>query len=163
MSQRRRIPNGGIMMVTSNTLHRAPIFEDAAYAREAIECLFRVKRHYPFKLFAFVIMHDHYHFLLTVPRTNTISRIMNSYKSGLTFDIGVPKIWQPRFDVRIVKNPIAAMKYIHMNPVATGMVNDPKDYHWSSASGLWSVDPLPLYPAAALRGCGDREDITTPP
>lgn len=131
------------MLVTTNVINRKPVFENPAYAREAIECLYRVQSLQPFILFGFVIMPDHCHFLLNVCENNSISKVMNAYKSGLTFDLGMPKLWQPRFHIRIIKNNIwGVLDYVHMNPVNAGLVETPEEYPWSSASGKWDVTSL---------------------
>lgn len=132
------------MFITTNTMNRRRIFTDDAKAREAIECLYRVQELHPFFLYGFVIMPDHCHFLLQVPEGGSVSRIMNAYKSGLTFDIGIPKLWQSRFHIRIAEHPSGALEYIHFNPVKAGLVEEPHHYKWSSASGLWDVTPLPM-------------------
>lgn len=143
MLPRRLVQNEEVMFVTTNTFKRIPFFTKPSHAREAIECLYRVHAIRPFLLYGFVIMPDHCHFLLKVLSPNTISMLMNTYKSGLTFDIGLPKLWQPRFDLRIIETGIGnVLRYIHMNPVKKGMVDQPQDYPWSSASGKWDVTPL---------------------
>ncbi len=101
------------MFVTTNTKNRRPVFANPAHASEAIDLLYRLQNLHPFLLFGFVIMPDHCHFLLNVPAPYTISKLMNAYKTGLTFDIGIGAFWQPRFDVRIPNNGHAALQYIH--------------------------------------------------
>ena len=135
MTQRHPIINDAIMLVTTVTRHRSPIFENSVHAREAVECLYRVKKMHPFFLYGFVIMPDHCHFLVDVPLPETAARIMNIYKSGMTFNIGIPKLWQSRYHLRIVRDPISCLRYVHENPVKQNMVETCEDYPWSSASG----------------------------
>ncbi len=140
MSQRRNVRHGAMMLVTTVTNHREPFFEDASFAREAVETLYRVKKLHPFFLYGFVIMPDHCHFLLCVPLTETISKIMNVYKSGLVHNIGLSKLWQPRYHLRFIDNLDVALRYVHMNPVRSGIVKTPEAYSWSSANDAWKVD-----------------------
>ena len=142
MTQLHPVQNASIMMITTNVLDRQPLFANASYAREAIECLYRVQALYPFFLYAFVIMPDHCHFLVRVPAPETIGRIMNSYKSGLTFDLGIPKLWQRRYHLRLIAYPDQTKNYIHQNAVAAGLVECAEDYPWSSASGRWDITEL---------------------
>lgn len=130
------------MFVTTNTLKRKPIFRDPAFAREAVDNLYRVQKQHPFHLFGFVIMPDHCHFLLYVPAPESISRIMRMYKLGVVFSIGLGPIWQSRFHLVIPKSSASTLKYIHQNPVETGLVTSPEEYPWSSASGKWKVTSL---------------------
>lgn len=132
------------MLVTTNTLGRLPVFAASAHAREAVECLYRVQSLHPFFLFGFVIMPDHCHFLLKVDPPFKISKIMNSFKSGLTFDTGIRKLWQPRFHIRLIGHGAwDVLRYIHMNPVEKGLIDRPEIYPWSSACGKWDVCQLP--------------------
>lgn len=145
MFQRHLIQNDHLMLVTTNTYQRFPFFEEPSHAREAVECLYRVQSLYPFFLFGFVVMPDHCHFLLRVDSPGRISQIMNSFKSGLTFDTGIPKLWQSRFHIRIInRSGGKALEYIHMNPVKKSLCEKAQDYPWSSASGKWDVSELPL-------------------
>ncbi len=142
MTQAHSVQNNSMMLITTVTMDRQPFFADPVNAREAIDCLYRVKKMYPFFLYAFVIMPDHHHFLMMVPPPEQISSIMRSYKSGLTFDTGIRKLWQPRFDCRLVQHPATAIDYIHMNPVKKGYVETSMEYPWSSACGRWDIDEL---------------------
>ncbi|OGJ65560.1 hypothetical protein A3A67_00240 [Candidatus Peribacteria bacterium RIFCSPLOWO2_01_FULL_51_18] len=130
------------MFVTTNTLHRKPVFKDPAFAREAIESLYRIQQDHPFLLFGFVIMPDHNHFLLQIPAPYTISKLMNLYKTSLTFNLGIGAFWQPRFDLRIPEKPHQTLRYIHENPVKAGIVESANVYPWSSASGKWETSMM---------------------
>ena len=127
------------MLVTTNLQGRKPLFANPAYAREAIEVLYRVQQLYPFSLFAFVVMPDHIHLLLTVPEPQKISMIMNRFKMGVSHCLGLGPIWQSRFHLREVHNARNALRYIHLNPFRAGICEIPEEYPWSSASGKWDV------------------------
>ncbi|MFA6522924.1 MAG: transposase [Candidatus Peribacteraceae bacterium] len=142
MSQRHPILNDSRMLVTTVTKGRYPFFLRAANAREAAECLYRVQSLHPFLLYSFVIMPDHCHFLLRVPPPETIVVVMGSFKSGLTFDTGIPKLWQRRYHIRIARSSAAVLRYIHSDPVRNGLAENNADYPWSSACGRWPVSPL---------------------
>ena len=144
MSQRHYIQNECLMLVTTVTANRLPLFRESANALEAVECLYRVQGLRPFFLYAFVVMPDHIHLLVEVPPPATISRIMNSYKSSIASGLGFRKIWQPRFHIREVNNRQAAVDYIHCNPCKKGLCLMPEEYLWSSASGKWDVSDLPF-------------------
>ncbi len=143
MTQRHPVQQNATMFVTTNCMDRRPIFHDPAFAREAVECLYRVKKLHPFYLYGFVIMPDHCHFLMNVPAPETMANVIGTFKSGLTFDTGVPRMWQGRYHCRIIEsNAVRVLTYIHNNPVVGGLVKNPQDYPWSSASGMWEIDPL---------------------
>lgn len=142
MTQRHWTQNDRITLVTTVTMNRVPLFQDPSNAREAVECLYRVQSLHPFFLYGFVVMPDHIHLLMKIPAPERLSNIIGSYKSGLTFDLGIKKLWQSRFHMRIVKSPCAALHYIHMNPVKKGLTESPENYPWSSASGRWDISGL---------------------
>ena len=145
MTQRHCVQNEAVMLITTNTIHRKPFFAKDVNARETIETLYRVQELHPFYLYGFVIMPDHCHFLMKVLEPETISKVMNVFKSGVTFNLGIPKIWQSRFHMRIPKNLEGALHYIHRNPVKAGLVPEPDAYPWSSASGKWDVVELGVW------------------
>jgi REP element-mobilizing transposase RayT len=142
MSQRRPVVNGHIMFVTTNIRHCEPLFAHDPYAREAIEVLYRVQGLHLFSLYGFVIMPDHCHFLLRVPPPETIAHIMNVYKSGMTFNIGIPKMWQRRYHIRLIEDAVSALAYIHANPIRKDLAESIESYPWSSGSGKWEVTEL---------------------
>lgn len=145
MPQRRLEQNDCVMFITTNVQNRKPLFKDSAYANEAIDQIYRVQLLRPFFLFGFVIMPDHCHFLVNVPVPETISQIIRIYKSGLAHQLGIGSIWQSRFHVRIPEHPGKALEYIHLNPVRAGLVSNPEQYDWSSASGKFDVTPLDMF------------------
>ncbi len=142
MLRRRIEKNDCMMFVTTNTLHREPLFTNPAYAREAVEHLYRTQQLHPFFLFGFVIMPDHCHFLLNIPKPETISQVMTTYKSGLAHQIGLGKIWQPRYDLRLPNDSRKVLEYIHQNPVQAKIVDTAEEYPWSSACERFDVTSL---------------------
>jgi putative transposase len=142
MVQLHPIQNGETMLVTTVTKHRQKVFSNDVYAREAIETLYRVQADHPFILFGFVVMPDHCHFLVHVTAPNTISKVMNIFKLGVSHNIGKGPVWQRRFHIRGVTDAGKALEYIHCNPIRASLCECPEDYPWSSASGQWDVTDL---------------------
>ena len=128
------------MLITTCTKNRERIFADEAFAREAVESLYRTKSLHPFELYGFVVMPDHCHIHLYVPPDQTISSIMGSYKSAVVLNTGLQRVWQRRFHIRIPDSLSSVQYYIDMNPVRAGFVDEPHEYPWSSASGMWKLD-----------------------
>jgi putative transposase len=130
------------MFVTTNVAHRVRLFENATYAREAIDAIYRVQALYPFFLFGFVIMPDHVHILLRVMHPSGISGVVRAYKRAVSHAIGIGPIWQPRFYMKIPHNCWRTLEYIHQNPVRAGLSREAEHYAWSSASGKWDVTEM---------------------
>ncbi len=131
MSQPHPIQSDALMFITTNIKNKHPLFKNNAYAREATEMMYRIQE-----------QPDHCHFLLFLDEHGFISKIMNRYKMGVSHSIGIGSIWQPRFHLRLPENAAAVLHYIHRNPVKAGIVDNPEDYPWSSASGKWDIVDL---------------------
>jgi REP element-mobilizing transposase RayT len=131
------------MFVTINTKKRYPYFYDTAFAREAVEGLYRTQLVHPFFLFGFVVMPDHCHFLVNVPSPETIAMVIKSYKNSVTSSVARGGLWQGRYYVVFPKNSWRILDYLHQNPVKAQLCDAAESYPWSSASGLWDVTPLP--------------------
>ena len=128
-----------MMVITTNIQGRIPLFGDPACARIAVETLYSIQDFYPFFLFAFVIMPDHIHLLVNMPKGGSISKMMGIYKRAVSFNIGQGPIWQSRFHIEYPKNIDKVIDYIHQNPVKAGLCHHDTDYPWSSASGRWDI------------------------
>jgi len=139
MSQRHPAQNQNMMLVTTVTLKRAPIFADPVCAREAVEALYFTQQRHPFFIYGFVIMSDHCHLLLNVCEESDISNVMRDYKRRVSFQVARGPVWQPRFNLVIPKDPGLALSYIHQNPVRKKLCDNPEEYIWSSASGRWDT------------------------
>ena len=139
MSQPHPIQSDALFFVTTNIRNCDPIFRNNAYAREAVDMIYRVQEQHPFFLHGFVIMPDHCHILLFVDEHESISSIIGGYKMGVSRSIGIGPIWQPRFHMHIPDNTMSVLHYIHQNPVKAGLVDYPEEYPWSSASGRWDI------------------------
>jgi putative transposase len=89
---------------------------------------------------AYVLMTNHVHLLLTPQRSDSASLMMKhlgqryvqyinrTYKRSGT-------LWEGRFRSCLTQTEdyvLACYRYIELNPVRAGMVNQPQDYRWSS-------------------------------
>ena len=145
MTQRHWIQNEEIMLITIVTKKRKPLFYNAAFAREAVAQIYRTQAMHPFILYGFVIMPDHCHFLLRVPKGGSVSRIVHSYKIGLVFATGIRPMWQRRFHMRCTTNAVRVLTYVHSDPVRRHIADTPVAYPWSSACGTWDTTPIDWY------------------
>ena len=89
---------------------------------------------------AWVLMTNHVHLLCTPWKENAISRMMQSlgrlyvrYYNHAYQRSGT--LWEGRFKSCLVQSErylLELYRYIELNPVRAGMVDDPSDYSWSS-------------------------------
>jgi len=100
---------------------------------------------YNFQLIGYTIMDNHFHlYIKTVAEGENISRIMQFIKSQFTRRYNrmmnrTGPFWNERFkDVitELTPNPretfFNTLLYLGYNPVRNGLVNDPRDYNYSS-------------------------------
>lgn len=103
-------------------------------------------------LHAYVFMTNHVHLLLTPPRPEAVSQLMISLGRRYVQYINrtyrrTGTLWDSRYKSSLVDADdylLLCQRYIELNPVRAGMVDDPARYRWSSygANGLGQVDAL---------------------
>ncbi len=130
-------------------------------------------RRFGFELFAWVVMPEHVHLLVSPPEGVALDRVLLAIKLAvstrvlarwkaaavpilrdITLPDGTPQFWQKGggFD-RNTRDTSEFMKtvcYIHRNPVTRGLVERPEDWRWSSVrwwmgrrDGELACDPPP--------------------
>lgn len=146
---KRMYVEGGVYFFTVNLLKRG---ENDLLVRE-IDSLKRairkVKRKYPFKIHAWVVLPDHMHFMIELPHGDsdfsTRIRLMKSFFSKGVIDFGSSNnsrhirkeksIWQRRFWEHLIRDERDFnhhLDYIHFNPVKHGYVSHPSDWLYST-------------------------------
>ena len=113
--------------------------EDKDYLRY-LEILKRYKEKFQFKIFAYCLMTNHIHLILQISDKATISKIMQSITIAHTRYYHYTyhssgHVWQGRFRSPLVSSDeylLAAMRYVEQNPLRAGIVDDLKDYPYSS-------------------------------
>ena len=122
------------------------------------------------QLHAYVLMTNHVHLLLTPAKADAIPKLLISlgrryvqYFNRTYKRTGT--LWDSRYKSSLVQADaylLATMRYIELNPVRAGMVDDPAHYRWSSyrANGLGQpeprITPHPVYLEIA-RDEGERQ------
>jgi len=107
------------------------------------------------KLAAYVLMPTHIHFLIFIDG-RLLSPFMRDFKKytaqkGLSDLCGASLIWQYRYDRQVIvsqKILLTKMNYIHYNPVKAGLVTNPEDWFWSSATCYCrenALSPIPVW------------------
>ena len=111
----------------------------------------RTRVRYDFFIYGFVVMPNHVHLLISEPKRDTVATVIQALKiasaryekthiSQKMGDMGhkgtaSSSFWQRRYYDRNVRDNeefVAALKYIHRNPVKRGLVSNPEDWQWSS-------------------------------
>jgi putative transposase len=131
--------------VTICAKDKQEIFRNDTLNNEIINCLKEEKDKTGVKIFAYCLMPDHLHLLISpLDSTMNISKFIGSFKSkttriGWKFEIG-DKMWQGRFYDHIVRRSESLKKicdYMLNNPVRKKLVENWEDYKFG---GL--LDPV---------------------
>lgn len=130
---------GGLYHIINRGVNRQKIFtqdEDYVYF---LQCLQVTQKKFPFKLFSFCLMPNHFHLLLQ--RTDMpLSRVLSSLLTRFTQHINkkhkrVGHLFQGRSKTILCeKEPyfLELTRYIPLNPVRSKLIENPQDYLWSS-------------------------------
>jgi putative transposase len=133
----RRQNTGQLHFVTFSCHHRLPYLE-ASKPKDILEQVIeKTRRSHNLSLYAYVIMPEHVHLLLSEPEDRILSSTIRVLKgeSSKLLKGKRDHLWQPRyydFNVFTTRKFVEKIRYIHRNPVTRGLVTKPEDYRWSS-------------------------------
>lgn len=115
------------------------IFKKDRDKEKLLEIISETKEIYDFRIFAYVIMDDHYHLLiqtLNIPISKIMHRINSRYAkyyNQITGNTG--SVFKKRYRSVLVEDGSYLwnlIKYIHYNPVAAHICSTVVEYKWSS-------------------------------
>lgn len=101
---------------------------------------------------AYLLMPTHIHFHVSEQTENAISKFMQNLCNSYTrfFNIKYERtgpLWQGRFKRKLVGSDdqlLYLTKYIHLNPVKAGLVNNPRDWQASSYAEYLNTSANPF-------------------
>jgi putative transposase len=130
----------------------ADVFGEEGDQGAFLEALERTRGRYPFRLYGYCLMTNHFHLLLKPDRRQSISRILQSLTVAHTSRYhkghgSMGHVWQGRFKSPVIQDDghlLVVLRYIEANPLRAGLVSDLARYRWSSfpAHGHGQPDPL---------------------
>ena len=137
----RIAPNGNIYHVLTRGNNSQNIFKDDNDFKKYLELIFRYKGKYHFKLYHYVLMTNHVYLVIeTTENGGSLSEIMKcinisyaQHYKGRYKHIG--HFWQDRYKNIIISKDaylLACGSYVELNAVRARIVEDPKEYKWSS-------------------------------
>jgi putative transposase len=145
----RRHNLGHLHFITFSCHHRLPYLE-APKPKEILERVIeRTRSTHNFLLYAYVLMPEHLHLLLSEPKNHSLSSTLRVIKgeSSKLLKGNRNHFWQPRyydFNVFTTRKFKEKIQYIHRNPVTRGLVLKPEDYRWSSFNHYATGEPSPI-------------------
>ena len=129
--------------ITSRGNDRKNIYASEFDNEKFLEYVLKAKKRFKFRLYAYVLMTNHYHLLIETLQPN-LSKIMHFINGSYTTYYNVKRkkaghLFQGRYESIIVDKDSyfeVLTKYIHLNPVKARIVNVPEEYKWSSYRGF---------------------------
>src|SRR5271154_3456165 len=136
----RPVADGLIYHAINRGNNRDRVFYDAGDFRAFLRALAQTQLRYPFTLFGYALMSNHFHLLLQPEVGQSISRILQSLTVAHTWRYhrrhrSVGHVWQGRFKSPVIQDDehlLTVLRYIEANPLRALMVDDLKDYPWGS-------------------------------
>ena len=160
MPRRPRIKLAGIPQhVVQRGINREPCFYADEDCHSYLHWLEKAAADWHCAVHAYVLMTNHVHLLVT-PETETgIAKLMQAVGRRYVQYINrsyrrTGSLWEGRYKSSVIQAEtylLTCMRYIELNPVRAGMVQDPGQYRWSSYrhNGQGQADPRitphPLY------------------
>jgi REP element-mobilizing transposase RayT len=129
----------GLYHVTSRGWERRVVARDERDRQRWLELLDRVATRCGWRVFAWVLMGNHFHLYLRTPQAN-LSAGMHDLNSGYASYFNrrhrrCGALFQGRFKAVLVEDEshgLELTRYVHLNPVRAGIVRRPEAYGWSS-------------------------------
>ena len=123
--------------VTFSCHHRCPLLTTASTRQLFESALERVRRKFGLRVYAYVVMPEHIHLLLSEPERGALADALKSLKQSIARRLigDADHFWQKRYyDFNIRNHPqfVEKIRYIHRNPVKRGLCERPEDWQWSS-------------------------------
>jgi putative transposase len=154
--------NNQPVFITAVCNERKPTLKDALDKKALLSIMRKVKTEHHFKMLGYVILDDHFHWLIEPEQKTVFSNIIQSVKLRFTYHYkkryGIKDntiIWQRRFWDHVIRDEgdfQQHLDYIHYNPVKHEYIGDPARYQWSSFQYYfkkgyylpgWAVDSQP--------------------
>lgn len=149
----------GFFHVFNRGLAKLEIFTDEGDYRKFLNKLqeLTTKNEYDHSVYAYVLMPNHFHLLIQTQKT-PIAKIMSSLLTSYAVYFNkkharVGPLFQNRFKSKLCEKEIyflGASRYILLNPLEAGLVQNPADYKWSSYQEIFNSSEFNII---------DREEV----
>ena len=151
--------------VTFTCYHRRRGFHSPAVYDLFVQVLEQMRCRFALCVYGYVVMPEHVHLLLSEPQRGLLADAMHYLKLSFAKRLRAGVFWQKRYydrNVRDEREFVEKLRYIHRNPVKTGLCELPEDWPWSSygtAVGL-PGGPFPFVdPSLVLDTLDPRRDV----
>jgi len=133
----------GIYMVTAATLHKKPLFADAAKLTLLEHGLLSLAKQYQWQIEAWAVFTNHYHFVARrTDESASLKKVLkhlhaDSARELNRLDCAIGRaVWFNFWETKLTyeRSYIARLNYVHQNPVKHGLVTIANRYRWCSAA-----------------------------
>ena len=139
MARRPRIHfPGALYHVITRGNQKQGVFLDEKDFNQFLIYLSNCKSRFPFRLYAYALMHNHIHFLIEVaetPLSRTMQTLLFAYAHYFNLRYGeVGHLFQGRYKAILCDKDaylLELVRYIHLNPVRAKIAKAPEDYVWT--------------------------------
>ncbi len=141
---------GAIYMITASTYKKIPHMKDDTRKEQWLRTFRKAAETHAWKIIAWVVLDNHYHTILQAPESSaeTLPKLVASCHKFTARQWNDEdnqngrKIWWNYWDtcIRSEKDYLARLNYLHWNPVKHGLVDDPKNYPYSSCHKFFADD-----------------------
>jgi len=143
---------GALYHVTSRGDRREAIYEDHEDRDTFLRTLAEVVERFNWICYAYCLMTDHYHLVVETPNAN-LSRGMRQLNGVFTQASNrrhgrMGHLFQGRFKGILIDKDsylLELTRYVVLNPVRAGMVEQPGDWPWSSYRAMAGEAPVPKW------------------
>jgi len=147
----RAFVEGGIYHLYNRFARGAELFSEPEEAIEFVEIVRKARDRDGLRIFAWTLMPSHYHMAVRagpVPLSRTMGYVQAQFGQGYNRRRSSSgPLWQSRYKARLVESPEyfdRLIAYIHLNPVAAGLIDDPADHVFSGHRELLGKVRNPL-------------------
>jgi putative transposase len=160
MGRKPRMWHPGLVYhVTSRGNQKATIYKDDHDFEVFMHLLTLAKDKYPYQLYAYCLMSNHYHLLISsqdTPLSKIMARINKGYANYFNTRYTLTgHVFEKRYYSSPVHEGIGLLyvsRYIHQNPVMAKITVNPSDYPWSSCPQYVNdPNPFPSFPVDTKR------------
>jgi len=137
--QRYRLPGVPQHVIQRGNNRQVTFFDESDYVRY-LEDLQEATERWDCDIHAYVLMTNHVHLLMTPNQEESIAKVMQSvgrkyvrYINGVYRRSGT--LWEGRYKSSVIQCDrylLTCYRYIELNPLRAGMVENPGNYRWSS-------------------------------
>lgn len=145
-------------------VNRSRIFRDDEDRQRYLRVLAACSGELGIRLHGYALMDNHVHLLVTPEAIGSVAKLMQAigrtYVRGFNHRWGrTGTLWEGRYRSCLVDNDryfLACLAYIELNPVRAGMVSEPGEHAWTSAShhlGLRTDSFIASHPTLDALAC----------